>query len=75
MDDSLGSRRVLAKGIDVGHDVVPDGLLALGRHREGLITDLEVGAHLVQGLGRDHFAAISPLQAQLPLAGGEVQPE
>ena len=67
MNNGLGSRRILSKGIYVGHDVVAHCLLPLGSNRKGLVAHFEMRLHLVQRFGGYHLGAVGALESQLPL--------
>ena len=66
VEERPSRRRLVAKGVDVSHDVVPEpALVAGGRGQIGIV---QVGAHL-----RDR--RLGYIQPQLPLALGQGQPK
>ena len=67
VENRLRRRRVLGKDVEVGHDIVPGLALDLGDPDEIVLGHLEVGAHLLDGLGRN-------LEPELRLGLGERQP-
>jgi hypothetical protein len=67
VENRLRRRCAVGKGLEVGHDVVAGTFLVLTHALEIVFGDLEVGAHLFHGLGRN-------LEPQLTLGLGQRQP-
>ncbi len=67
MEDRFRRRRPFGKDMEVGHDIVPGLALDLGDPQEIVLGDLEISAHLLDGLERNP-------EAELSLGLGERQP-
>jgi hypothetical protein len=66
MDEGASRRRLVSKGMDVRHDVVPELLLVRGRDRE--VGVVEMRAHRFE-------CRFGNRESQLPLGLGECEPE